>query len=132
MLMFRQDPAALLSGFDPDSICFIREAEFPLVVDPAYRQEAKNEAKMINPKYRKMSFNLFVLLTNKTYRTYKLSHSVKFEAELITRQRYARLPTRDRSVCAAQCGYPSFGALNSVFFAGKYVMQPGISMFGGA
>ena len=47
MLMFRQDPGALLSGFDPDSIRFIREAELPLVADPAYLHVAKNEAKMI-------------------------------------------------------------------------------------
>ena len=44
VLMFKQDPAP---WFDPDSFCFIREAELPLVADPAYRQVAKNEAKMI-------------------------------------------------------------------------------------
>lgn len=49
MLMFRQDPGPLLSGFDPDSICFIGEAELPLVADPAYLHVVTNEAKMINP-----------------------------------------------------------------------------------
>ena len=58
VLMFKQDPAM---WFDPDSFCFIREAELPLVADSAYLHVAKNEVKMINPNDEKMSFNLFVL-----------------------------------------------------------------------
>lgn len=71
VLMFKQNPAAFLWGFDPDSFCFIREAELPLIADPAYLHVAKNEVKMINPNDNKMSFKLFVLCSIRTYRTYK-------------------------------------------------------------
>ena len=47
VLMLRQDSAAPLLVFDTDSFCVMREAELPLVADPAYLHVAKNEAQKI-------------------------------------------------------------------------------------
>lgn len=57
VLMFKQDPAISPSGFDPDSLCFIREAELKLVLVPA----SLHVAKMSSPRDKKSSFTAFIL-----------------------------------------------------------------------